>query len=62
MIFILNGLGSKFNLRCHFDGSAVIRMSLNVSFEAISKIVDYHQGQGKNRFKSGAYTAVFKHF
>ena len=31
-------------------------------FEPISKIVDYVQGQGENRFKSGAYTTVFEHF
>jgi hypothetical protein len=30
--------------------------------EAISKIVDHVQGQGENRFKSGAYTLVFEHF
>jgi len=33
-----------------------------VLLESISKIVDYVQGQGKNRFKSGAYTLVFEHF
>ena len=26
------------------------------------KIVDNAQGQGENRFKSGAYTLVFEHF
>jgi hypothetical protein len=28
----------------------------------ILKIVDNAQGQGENRFKSGAYTLVFEHF
>jgi hypothetical protein len=28
----------------------------------ILKIVDNVQGQGENRFKSGAYTLVFEHF
>ncbi|MDX1708621.1 MAG: hypothetical protein R3274_08480, partial [Desulfobacterales bacterium] len=28
----------------------------------ISKIVDHAQGQGANRFESGAYTLVFEHF
>jgi hypothetical protein len=37
-------------------------MSLRVLFEVSSKIVDYAQGQGENRFKSGAYTLVFEHF
>jgi hypothetical protein len=26
--------------------------------KTIPKIVDYTQGQGKNRFKSGAYTSI----
>jgi hypothetical protein len=30
--------------------------------ESITKIVDHVQGQGENRFKSGAYTTVFEHF
>ncbi len=30
--------------------------------EAILKIVDRVQGQGANRFESGAYTIVFEHF
>ena len=34
----------------------------NIELEAILKIVDYVQGQGENRFKSGAYTVVFEHF
>jgi hypothetical protein len=31
-------------------------------YKVISKIVDHAQGQGENRFKSGAYTVVFEHF
>ncbi len=30
--------------------------------EAVSKIVDYAQARGANRFESGAYTTVFEHF
>jgi hypothetical protein len=30
--------------------------------KTILKIVDNVQGQGENRFKSGAYTTVFEHF
>jgi hypothetical protein len=30
--------------------------------KAVLKIVGGVQGQGKNRFKSGAYTIVFEHF
>jgi hypothetical protein len=30
--------------------------------EAVLEIAGKVQGQGKNRFKSGAYTAVFEHF
>ena len=33
-----------------------------MKLKPISKIVDYAQGQGENRFKSGAYTTVFEHF
>ncbi len=36
--------------------------SLASNLIAISKIVDHVQGQGKSRFKSGAYTLVFEHF
>jgi hypothetical protein len=34
----------------------------NLICKTISKIVDHAQGQGENRFKSGAYTLVFEHF
>jgi hypothetical protein len=37
-------------------------MFLIEQLEPISKIVDYVQGQGENRFNSGAYTLVFEHF
>jgi hypothetical protein len=33
-----------------------------INLEAVSKIVDHVQGQGENRFESGAYTLVFEHF
>jgi hypothetical protein len=45
-----------------FSQKLRIRIALEVNFETISKIVDYAQGQGENRFKSGAYTLVFEHF
>ena len=35
---------------------------LNHKVKAIFKIVNHVQGQGANRFKSGAYTVVFEHF
>jgi hypothetical protein len=37
-------------------------MVFKIYVEAVLKIVDYAQGQGENRFKSGAYTLVFEHF
>ena len=33
-----------------------------IILKPIPKIVDYIQGHGENRFKSGAYTTVFEHF
>jgi hypothetical protein len=33
-----------------------------INLEVVSKIVDHVQGQGENRFESGAYTLVFEHF
>ena len=35
---------------------------MNIEPKAVFKIVDNVQGQGENRFKSGAYTLVFEHF
>ncbi len=33
-----------------------------MKFKEVLKIADHVQGQGENRFKSGAYTIVFEHF
>ena len=33
-----------------------------MKFKSVLKIADHAQGQGANRFKSGAYTIVFEHF
>ena len=35
---------------------------MNCMYRSYLKIVDHVQGQGENRFKSGAYTLVFEHF
>ena len=40
----------------------LLGMRVDLKLEAIYKIIDNAQGQGENRFKSGAYTTVFEHF
>jgi hypothetical protein len=49
----------RFWAKCRkIDSKGILKLLL----EPISKIVDHAQGQGANRFKSGAYTLVFEHF
>jgi hypothetical protein len=40
----------------------ILKNKKYLTVKTIPKIVDHAQGQGKNRFKSGAYTLVFEHF
>ena len=48
------------NAKCIFE--MVLIELRNIFLEAVLKIVAYVQGQGTNRFESGAYTIVFEHF